>query len=115
MQSYFLYVAFSPYHNMYKPASIQEIYRPIWNHEGIVIRNSMSLEPMQSRMWEIFAGPNFRENPVSPSEEIFAVLIFAFSRPRPFIVAGLTEDERCPVGKGRTGCTKFTQLHVVTS
>ena len=27
---------------------------------------------------EIFAGPNFRENPVSPAEEIFAVLIFAF-------------------------------------
>ena len=95
---------------MYKPASIQEIYRPIWNHEGIVIRNSMSLEPMQSRI----VG-NFRENPVSPSEEIFAVLIFAFSRPRPFIVAGLAKDERCPVGKGRTGCTKFTQLHVVTS
>ena len=46
-------------------------------------------------------GPNFRENPVSPSEEIFTVLIFVFSvgySPRPFIVAGLTEDERCPVG-----------------
>ena len=32
-------------------------------------------------------------------------LIFTFSAsywPRPFIVAGLTEDKRCPVGKGRT-------------
>ena len=29
---------------------------------------------------EIFAGPNFHENPVSPPEEIFAVLIFAFSQ-----------------------------------
>ena len=28
---------------------------------------------------EIFAGPNFRENPVSPPAEIFRVLIFAFS------------------------------------
>ena len=48
---------------------------------------------------------NFCENPVSPPEEIFAVLIFAFSAsywPRPFIITELTEDERCPVGKGRT-------------
>ena len=28
---------------------------------------------------EIFTGPNFCEIPVSPPEEIFAVLIFAFS------------------------------------
>ena len=28
---------------------------------------------------EIFADPNFRKNPVSPPEEIFTVLIFAFS------------------------------------
>ena len=52
-------------------------------------------------------GPNFRENPVSPPEEIFVVLIFAFSAsvsfgPRPFIIAGLTEAEKSPVGDGRT-------------
>ena len=29
--------------------------------------------------WEIFAGPNFPENPVSPPEKFFAALIFAFS------------------------------------
>ena len=37
--------------HVYKPemiASIQEIYRHIWNHEGMVIRNSMSLEPIHS-------------------------------------------------------------------
>ena len=43
---------------------------------------------------------------VSPPEEILAVLNFAFSAsasywPRPFIVAGLTEDERSPVRDGR--------------
>ena len=48
---------------------------------------------------------NFRETPVSPPEEIFALLIFVFSAsasfgPRPFIVARLTEAERSPVGDG---------------
>ena len=46
-----------------------------------------------------YSGSNFRENPLYPPEEIFA--FSASYWPRPFIVAGLTEDERCPVGKGR--------------
>ena len=52
-------------------------------------------------------GSNFCKNPISLPEEIFAVLIFAYSAsvsfgPRPFIVTGLTEAERSPVGDGRT-------------
>ena len=45
----------------------------------------------------------FANNPVSSPEEIFAVLIFVFSAsywPCPFIVAGLTEDEKMSRGKG---------------
>ena len=58
-----------------------------------------------------FTGPNFLENPVSPPEEIFAVLIFSFSAsasfgPLPFII-GLTEAERSPVGDGRTSSAGF--------
>ena len=50
---------------------------------------------------------NFRWSKFSknPPEEIFAVLAFSASAsfgPRPFIVAGLTEAERSPVGDGRT-------------
>ena len=64
--------------------------------------------------WKFFAGPNFRENPISPPEEIFTVLISVFSAsywPRPFIISGLTEDERSPVGDGRTSSASFRQRY----
>ena len=64
---------------------------------------------------EIFTGPDFRKNPVSPPEEIFAVLIFAFSASasywqHPFIIAGLTEDKRSPVRDGRTLSASHCQI-----
>ena len=68
------------------------LYRQVWTE-----RNSRITRTTIQR--EIFAGPNFHKNPISPPEEIFA--FSASYWPRPFIVAGLTEDERCPVGKGR--------------
>ena len=54
-----------------------------------------------------FRGSKFSRKSRFPPEEIFAVLIFAFSAsasfgPRPFIAAGLTEAERSHVGDGRT-------------
>ena len=69
------------------------IWGRVW---GITLLRSVELE------WH-----NFRENPISPPEEIFAVLIFSSSAsvsywPHPFIVAGLTEDERSPMRDGRT-------------
>ena len=53
--------------------------------DGNLVKNQVTvtlrscIDKTMSYMREIFAGPNFRENPVSLPEEIFAVLIFAFS------------------------------------
>ena len=47
----------------------------------------------------------FAKMPFPFQKKFFAVLIFAFSTsylPHPFIVARPMEDERCPVGEGRT-------------
>ena len=56
-----------------------------------------------------FGGPNFLKNPVSPPEEIFAFSASTSFGPRPFIITGLTEAERSPVGDGRMSSAGLKQ------
>ena len=66
---------------------------------------------------EIFTGPNFCENAVSspcPRRNFHGFNFCAFSAsywPCPLIIAGLTEDERCTMGEGRTSSAGLKQRY----
>ena len=94
------------FHSMLAQGTICQISRSLSTFKQLVL-GCWHYKPLKSTVQrEIFTGPNFDENPVSPPEEIFSVLIFALMT-TPLYCRRANQRQKMSYGKGQDVVCQF--------